>query len=58
MGLPNLSLITPLYFFLLDLKVIVSVFLTFKVIFFALSPLDKFLKSILLRLLKSFNGIS
>ena len=58
MGLPNLSLITPLYFFLLDLKVIVSVFLTFKVIFYALSPLDKFLKSILLSLLKSFNGIS
>ena len=58
MGLPNLSLITPTYFFLLDLKVIVSVFLTFKVFFLTLSPLDKFLKSILISLLKSFNGIS
>ena len=47
----SLSLMAPSCFFLLDLKKIDSVFLTFKEVLFALSQLDQFFKSILIGLL-------
>ena len=47
----SLSLMALSCFFLLDLKKIDSVFLTFKEVLFALSQLDQFFKSILIGLL-------